>query len=337
MRLCVFGAGAIGGQLGALLARAGVEVSLVARGPHLAAMRAQGLTLISGEERFTVRVPCSDDPAELGPQDYVLVALKAHSVPPVVDRMRPLLGPQTAVITAVNGIPWWYFHKHGGPLDGHQVESVDPGGAQWRALGPERAIGCVVWQAAEIVEPGVVRHTYGNRMPLGEPDGSRSARATALSQALIAAGMKSPVRPRIRDEIWMKLWGNLSLNPVSLLTHATLGTLATEPGCRAIVRAMMVEGKAVGEALGIRFPMDVDARIDGAAEVGSHRTSMLQDLELGRPVELEALTGSVIELGRLVGVATPTIELVYHLARQRAREAGCYPEPAPPAATGGTA
>lgn len=327
MKLCVFGAGAIGGHLGAILARAGVEVSLVARGPHLQAIRANGLTVSTGEERFTVKLPASDDPADLGPQDYVLVALKAHSVPPVVERMAPLLRPDTAIVTAVNGIPWWYFYKHGGPHDGYQVASVDPGGKQWRLLGPERAIGCVVWQAADIVAPGVIQHTYGNRMPIGESDGSRSERAQALSKALIAAGMRSPVRPRLRDEIWMKLWGNLSFNPISLLTQATLATLATDPGCRQAVAALMREGKAVAEALGIKFPMDVEQRIDGAAEVGEHKTSMLQDLELGRPIELDALVGAVIELGRLAGVPTPALELVYHLTRQRAREAGCYPEP----------
>ncbi|MEQ9640998.1 MAG: 2-dehydropantoate 2-reductase [Alphaproteobacteria bacterium] len=328
MKLCVFGAGAIGGHLAVLLARAGVEVSLVARGPHLAAIKANGLTLIEQSgERETIELPASDDPADLGVQDYVLVALKAHSVPPIVERMAPLIGPDTAVVTAVNGIPWWYFHNHGGAFDGRQIESVDPGGKQWSMLGPERAIGCVVWQAAEIVEPGVIRHEYGTRMPLGEPDGSRSDRAQALSKALIAGGMRSPVRPRIRDEIWMKLWGNLSFNPISLLTHSTLKTLATDAGCRASVAALMREGKAVAEALGIKFPMDVEQRIDGAAEVGEHKTSMLVDLETARPIELDALVGAVIELGRLVEVPTPSLELVYHLTRQRAREAGCYPEP----------
>lgn len=327
MRLCVFGAGAIGGHLAVILARAGVDVSLVARGPHLAAIKANGLTLIDGDERHTVRLPASDDPADLGPQDYVLVATKAHSVPPMVEKMQPLLGPDTAVVTAVNGIPWWYFYKHGGPHDGRRLQSVDPGGRQWDGLGPQRVIGCCVWQAADIVEPGVVQHTYGNRMPIGEPDGSRSTRALALSRALIAAGMKSPVRPRLRDEIWMKLWGNLSFNPVSLLTRATLKTLATDSGLRGVIAALMREGESVGEALGISFAVDVEQRIDGAAEVGEHKTSMLQDLELGRPIELDALVGAVIELGRLVGVPTPALEMVYHLTRQRAREAGCYPEP----------
>ena len=329
MKVCIYGAGAIGGHIGAVLANAGVDVSLVARGPHLAAMRANGLTLVEGETRVTVRPRCSDDPAELGPQDYVFVALKAHSAPAVVGRMQPLLGPETAVVTAMNGIPWWYFHALGGALEGRRLEAVDPGAVQWDGLGPERAIGCVLWQAAEIVEPGVIALRYGNRTPLGEPDGSRSERVVRLSEAMAQAGLKAPVKRRIRDEIWMKLWGNLSFNPVSVLTHGTLLTIATDPGTRKVVRDMMVEAQAIGEKLGVRFAMDVDKRIEAAREVGHHKTSMLQDLELGRPMELEALVGVVIELGRLVGVPTPAIETIYALTRQRAREAGCYPEAAP--------
>jgi len=327
MKVCIYGAGAIGGQIGAMLARAGVEVSLVARGPHLAAIRAKGLTLLAEGERFTVHPRATQDPAELGPQDYVFVALKAHAAPAIVEAMQPLLGPETAVVTAMNGVPWWYFHGLSGPWEGHRLESVDPGGQQWRRLGPQRAIGCVLWQAAEILEPGVIELRYGNRTPLGEPDGSRSERVRRLSQAMIKAGIKSPVKTQIRDEIWVKLWGNVSFNPVSLLTHATLETLATDPGTRAVVRAMMVEAEAVAGRLGVRFAMDVDKRIEAAREVGAHKTSMLQDLELGRPIELEALVGAVIELGRLVGVPTPTVELVHGLTRRRAREAGCYPEP----------
>jgi 2-dehydropantoate 2-reductase len=326
VKVCVYGAGAIGGQVAAMLARRGVEVSVVARGPHLAAMRENGLTLITEDDRFTVRPRCSEDGRDLGPQDYLIVALKAHSVPPIVERLKPLLGPDTAVVTAANGAPWWYFHKHGGPLDGRRLESVDPGGRQWDAIGPERAIGCVLWQAAEIAEPGVIRLTHGNRMPLGEPDGSRSERVERLSKALIAAGLKSPVKTRIRDEMWMKLWGNLSFNPVSVLTHGTLERLAGDPDSQPVIRAMMVEARDIAGKLGVRFAMDVDKRIEAAREVGAHKTSMLQDLEFGRPIELDALVGVVIELGRLVGVPTPTIELVYGLVRQRARLAGCYPE-----------
>lgn len=326
MKVCVYGAGAIGGQVAAMLARSGADVSVVARGPHLAAMQANGLTLVTEDDRFTVRVRCSQDGRDLGPQDYLIVALKAHSVPPIVDRLKPLLGPDTAVVTAANGVPWWYFHEHGGPHDGKRLETVDPGGGQWNVVGPERAIGCVLWQAAEIVEPGVIKLTHGNRMPLGEPDGRRSERVERLSKALLAAGLKSPVKTRIRDEIWMKLWGNLSFNPVSVLTCGTLEQIAGDPDSKPVVRAMMVEARAIAELLGVKFAMDVDKRIDVARAVGAHKTSMLQDLELGRPIELDALVGAVIELGRLVGAPTPTIELVYGLVRQRARVAGCYPE-----------
>ncbi|HJM48630.1 MAG TPA: 2-dehydropantoate 2-reductase [Alphaproteobacteria bacterium] len=320
MKIAVFGAGAIGGLLGARLAKVGADVTLIARGPHLAAMRAGGLTLIEADgSQSTVAVAATDDPAKAGPQDYVIVTLKAHSVAAVVADIAPLLGSETAVVWAVNGIPWWYFHGLAGNHENHRLECLDPDDVQWRGLGPERLIGCVVWWASEVVEPGVVRHEYGNRMPLGEPDGSRSARAKALSQLLIEAGFKSPLRPRIRNEIWMKLWGNLSFNPISALTAATMTGMATDPGTRAVARAMMAEAQQVAEALGAEFSIDVDTRIEGAAEVGDHRTSMLQDLERGRPLELEALVGAVAEMGRLVGKPTPTIDSVYALVAQRAR------------------
>jgi len=318
VRICVFGAGAIGGYMGAKLAQAGAEVSLVARGPHLAAMRERGLTLIEDGEAVTVPVRAAADPAELGPQDYVVITLKAHSVPAVVPAMHPLIGAGTTIVSGMNGVPWWYFHGVEGPLADTRLESVDPGGVQWDGLGPDRVLGCVVYPAAEVAEPGVVRHIEGNRFSLGEPDGSRSERATRLSEALAAAGLRAPVRPRIRDEIWVKLWGNLSFNPISALTLATLDVICADPGTRKVARDMMVEAQAVAETLGVRFPIDVDRRIDGAAAVGAHRTSMLQDLEAGRPMEIEALVGSVAELARLTGVATPTIDAVLALVRLRA-------------------
>jgi 2-dehydropantoate 2-reductase len=324
MRICIFGAGAIGGYMGAKLAKAGADVSLVARGPHLAAMREKGLTLIEEEGTFTVPVRASDDPAELGPQDYVVVTLKAHSVPPVVPKMRPLIGNDTTVVSGVNGIPWWYFYGVDGPLAGTRLESVDPGGAQWEGFGPERVLGCVVYPAAEVSEPGTIRHIEGNRFSLGEPSGEKSERAVRLSEALQAAGLKAPVRPRIRDEIWVKLWGNLSFNPISALTYATLDVLCTDEGTRKVARDMMVEAQAIAERLGVKFPIDVDRRIDGGAAVGAHRTSMLQDLEAGRPMEIDALVASVQELGRLVEVPTPTIDTVLALVRLRGRVAGLY-------------
>ncbi|TCO70846.1 2-dehydropantoate 2-reductase [Rhodovulum euryhalinum] len=326
MKICVFGAGAIGGYMGAKLAQAGAKVSLVARGPHLAAMQEKGLRLIEEESGTDVTVPvtASDNAADLGPQDYVIVTLKAHSVPPVVDKMKPLIGEGTTIVSGVNGVPWWYFHKIGGPLEGTRLASVDPGDAQWNGFGPDRVLGCVVYPAAEVIEPGVVKHIEGNRFSLGEPDGSKSERAVRLSEALAAAGLKAPVRPKLRDEIWVKLWGNLSFNPISALTHATLDVLCTDPGTRGVARAMMLEAQQIAEALGVKFPIDVDRRIDGGAAVGAHRTSMLQDLDMGRPMEIDALVRSVQELGRVTGTPTPTIDTVLALVTLRARVAGLY-------------
>lgn len=325
MKICVFGAGAIGGYMGVKLAQAGADVSLVARGPHLAAMQDRGLTLIeeAGQET-TARVRAAEDPADLGVQDYVIVTLKAHSVPPVVPRMQPLIGPGTTIVSGVNGVPWWYFHKIGGAYEGTRLASVDPGNAQWDGFGPDRVLGCVVYPAAEVIAPGVIKHIEGNRFSLGEPDGSKSERALALSAALSEAGLKAPVRPRLRDEIWVKLWGNLSFNPISALTHATLDVLCTDTGTRAVARGMMLEAQQVAEKLGVKFPIDVERRIDGGAAVGAHRTSMLQDLDLGRPLEIDALVGSVQELGRVTETPTPTIDTVLALVQLRARSAGLY-------------
>jgi 2-dehydropantoate 2-reductase len=324
MKICIFGAGAIGGYMGAKLASAGMDVSLIARGPHLEAMRTNGLTLIEDGKTSTHAVRASDSAAELGPQDYVIITLKAHSVPGVVDVMQPLFGPDTAVVMGVNGVPWWYFYKLEGPFEGQRVAKVDPGDKQWNGIGPERVIGCVVYPAADVPEPGVIQHIEGNRFTLGEPDGEKSERAAALSKALSEAGLKAPVRPKIRDEIWVKLWGNLSFNPISVLTLATLDVVCTDPGTRAVARAMMLEAQEIAQRLGVKFPIDVDRRIDGGASVGAHRTSMLQDLEKGRPMEIDALVGAVQELGRIVDVPTPTIDTVLGLVTLRARVAGCY-------------
>ena len=325
MKICIFGAGAIGGYMAVKLVQAGADVSLVARGPHLAAMRDNGLTLIEEDgHETTVAVRASDDPAELGVQDYVIVTLKAHSVPPVVARMQPLIGPNTTIVSGVNGVPWWYFHGLEGPYQGTRLASVDPGDAQWNGFGPDRVLGCVVYPAAEVIRPGVIKHIEGNRFSLGEPDGSKSERATALSQALAAAGLKAPVRPRIRDEIWVKLWGNLSFNPISALTHATLDVLCTDPGTRSVARGMMVEAQEIAEKLGVKFPIDVDRRIDGGAAVGAHRTSMWQDLDAGRPMEIDALVSAVQELGKLTQTPTPTIDTVLALVQLRAKTAGLY-------------
>jgi 2-dehydropantoate 2-reductase len=318
MKICIFGAGAIGGYMGAKLAAAGADVSLVARGPHLAALQSKGLTLIEEGHSTTHKVRATDDARSLGPQDYVILTLKAHSVPAVVGQITPLLGEGSTLVSGVNGVPWWYFHRLGGPLEGTRLKSVDPGNLQWDGFGPDRVLGCVVYPAAEVTEPGTVTHIEGNRFSLGEPSGERSARAEALSRALTAAGLKAPVRPRLRDEIWVKLWGNLSFNPISALTHATLDVLCTDPGTRAVARAMMVEAQTIAEKLGVTFPIDVDRRIDGGAAVGAHRTSMLQDLLAGRPLEIDALVAAVVELGQLTDTPTPTIDTVLALVRQRA-------------------
>jgi len=326
VRIAIFGAGAIGGLLGARLAAAGADVSLVARGPHLAAMRERGLELRAGGKSILTRPRVSDSAAELGPQDYVVITLKAHSVAPAIQSMLPMFGPETAVVWGVNGLPWWYFYGLDGPWRDLRLASVDPGNRQWDGIGPERAIGCVVYPAAEVIEPGVIELVEGDRFTLGEPDGGRSARVTRLSEALIAAGFKAPVRPRIRDEIWIKLWGNLSFNPISALTTATLDAIVGDGETRAIARAMMVEAQTIAERLGIRFPITVDKRIEGAGAVGAHKTSMLQDLERGRPIEIGALVDAVRELGAITAVPTPTIDIVAGLLRLRARVAGCLPE-----------
>jgi 2-dehydropantoate 2-reductase len=326
MKICIFGAGAIGGFVGAKLAAKGdMSVSLVARGPHLAAMRENGLTLKEDGGETIVKPRATNDPAELGPQDHVFLALKAHSIPGVLDSLKPLIGPDTAVVTAQNGVPWWYFYKHGAALDGRRIEAVDPGGKIWDAIGPERAIGCVTYPAAEIEAPGVIRHVEGDRFVLGEPSGKKTERLAALAKVMVAAGLRAPVRPQIRSEIWVKLWGNLSFNPISALTGGTLEEIAGDAGTRAVARAMMVEAQAIAEALGVNFPIDVDKRIEGAKAVGAHKTSMLQDLERGRPMEIDALVTAVQELGRLTGKPTPAIDIVLALARQRAQVAGCYP------------
>ncbi|MEZ5923727.1 MAG: 2-dehydropantoate 2-reductase [Hyphomicrobiaceae bacterium] len=324
MRICIFGAGAIGGYMGVRLIEAGADVTFLARGPHLAAMRQNGVTLISEGKETVVRPRLAATPEEAGPQDYVVITLKAHSIPGAAPEIAKLLASDTTLVTAVNGVPWWYFYKHGGPHDGTRLESVDPGGVLTRTLPPASCLGCIVYPAADVVRPGVIEHTYSNRFTLGEPDGSRSDRATRFADMMIKGGLKSPVRPRIRDELWMKLWGNLAFNPLSALTTATLDRLATEPGSRGVARSMMVEAQAIAEKLGVRFAIDVDKRIEGAAEVGAHKTSMLQDLERGRPMEIDALLGAVVEMGRLTDTATPICDAVLALVRQRATVAGLY-------------
>ena len=329
MKITIVGAGAIGGYLGAKLALAGEHVTFIARNQNLAAINARGFRLIQedGSALHAAQVRAVEDMADAGPQDAVLLTLKAHQVRDLLPGLRALFGPSTMVVTMINGVPWWYFHKLAGPYEGCTLSSVDPDGALAAAIEPERIIGSVVYPAAELVEPGVVRVIEGNRFTLGELDGRRSERIEALSQTFMRAGFKSPVARDIRAELWVKLWGNLSFNPISALTHATLEDICRFPPTRALAERMMTEAQAVAEALGVRFKITLAQRIAGAQAVGAHKTSMLQDVEHGRALELEALVGAVVELGRITSVPTPTIEAVYAavsllgqtLIRQRGR------------------
>ena len=326
MKVCIYGAGAIGGYLGVQLAQVpGVEVSLIARGAHLAAMRENGLKLLIGGQERVVPVTATDTPGDLGPQDTVIVALKAHQAWEAAEQMKPLLGPDTAVVTCQNGVPWWYFHGLEGRCADRRLASVDPGDRQWNVVGPQRAIGCVVYPATEIVAPGIVKHIYGDKFALGEPDGSLSPRCRALGEALEAGGLTAPVLENIRDEIWLKLWGNLCFNPLSALTRATLDVVATDPATRALAKAMMTEAEAIARAHGADFRVDIERRINGAARVGAHRTSMLQDLERDRPLEIDALLTAVQEMGRMIGAKTPYIDSVLALVQQLGRSQGLYP------------
>lgn len=324
MKICIYGAGAIGGYMGACLAEAGYDVCLIARGEHKQAIQEKGLTLIIDGESRNYKIPVSDNPADFGPQDYVVITLKAHSVPHIADQLPVLFHEDTAVVSAVNGVPWWYFHALDGKYKDMRLETVDPGNKQWDVVGPGRIIGTVVYPACEMPGPGVIEHISGNKFSLGEPSGEKTDRVQKFSQALQAGGLRAPVKTNIRDEIWIKLWGNLSLNPISVLTSATLETICTDPGTRSVARNMMLEAQAIGEELGARFVVDVEKRLDGAKAVGAHRTSMLQDFERGRPMEIDALVSAVQELGQLTGKPTPTIDNILALVKLKAHEAGLY-------------
>ena len=327
MKFCVYGAGAIGGYLAVELALSGQEVCVIARGAHLEAIRKRGLTLkIHGGEKVA-KVPAHSDPRAFGCQDVVICALKAHQAFESAAAFAPLLGPGTCVLTAMNGIPWWYFYKSGGPFEGRHLQSIDPGGRQWNIIGAQRAIGCVVEPACEVIAPGVIAHHEFNRFIIGEPDGSRSARVQELSKVLTAATFDAPVRDNIRWNIWLKLWGNVCFNPISALTGATLGTMTGDPDLRALCKTMMQETQAVNEALDVHIPADMmERRLTGAGSATGHKMSMLQDLERGRSLEIDALVGVVQELGRLTSIRTPVIDAVLALIKERARAAGLYGE-----------
>jgi 2-dehydropantoate 2-reductase len=332
VRIVVAGAGAIGAYIGARLARAGADVVLFARGPHLRAMQERGVRVISPDGDFEARPEVAGTLAEIGTADVVFLGVKAHSLPPLAPQLHPVLGPETVVVSTQNGIPWWYFQGSGGELEGFRLERVDPGGVVSSAIEPRRVLGSLVYFSTDIVEPGVVHHTEGNRISLGEPDGTRSERSRTIAEALGAAGFRCPITTRIRHEIWVKLLGNVAFNPISALTGGTLVELTRHPEVSRLVREVMTETEAVAARLGIELPISIDQRIAGAEKVGAHKTSMLQDLEAGRPMELEAVVGAVVELGDRLGVPMPATRAVYACARllDDRRQQRVIPEPGRP-------
>lgn len=321
MKICVVGAGAIGGFIAAKLALAGEDVTVIDRGVHLDAIRENGLKLImrDGTEHVATNLRATDKLKEAGAQDVVILALKSNQIESVAQEMPALFSRNTLVVTTQNGIPWWYFHDHGGQFGGRRVETVDPTGLISANIPAERVIGCVVYPAAEITAPGVIRHIEGDRFPVGELSGAETERVKVISQMFINAGFKSPVLPDIRSEIWLKLWGNLSFNPISALTHSTLVDICQFPPTRQVAATMMTEAQAVAHRLGIEFRVPLEKRIAGAEKVGKHKTSMLQDVESGRAVEIDALVGAVVELGKLTKTPTPTIEVIYACVRLLAK------------------
>ncbi|MEV7866175.1 2-dehydropantoate 2-reductase [Streptomyces sp. NPDC088124] len=321
MKVAVVGAGAIGAYVGAALHRAGADVHLIARGPHLAAMRQYGVQVRSPRGDFTARVHATDRPDGIGPVDYVFLGLKANSYAACGPLVAPLLQERTAVVAAQNGIPWWYFHGHGGPYDGRRVESVDPAGSVSAVLPPGRAIGCVVYAATELAGPGVVRHLEGTRFSIGEPDRSVSARCLEFGEAMRTGGLKCPVEPELREDIWIKLLGNISFNPISALTRATMREMCLHRSTREVIELMMVESLRVAAALGCHPAISVERRLAGAERVGDHRTSTLQDLEKGKPLELDVLLAAVVELAEITGTDVPTLRTVGAISDLLARGA----------------
>ena len=315
MKIVIAGAGAIGGYIGARLAKSGADVVLFARGPHLEAMQKRGLRVISPDGDFEVPVNATGDLASIGQADVIFLGVKAHALTALAPQLRPLFGPDTAVVSTQNGIPWWYFQGIGGELDGLRLERVDPGGVIAAAIEPRRVVGSLAYFATDIVEPGVIRHTEGNKLSFGEPDGTKSDRARKIAEPLIAAGFRCPINQRFRHEIWVKLLGNVAFNPISALTRGTLEELARDPDVSSVVRALMAETEAVAGKLNIELPISIEQRMAGAEKVGAHKTSMLQDFEAGRPLEIEAIVGAVVELGEKLGVPMPATRTVYACAK----------------------
>src|SRR5881392_2298411 len=311
MKFAIVGAGAIGAFLGAMLARADEDVTLIARGPHLRAMQQHGIRIRGELGEFQVAARATDNVASIGEVDVVVLTLKTHSVPAIAASLQPLLGPNTAVLTAQNGFPWWYFYGHGGEWEGTRLESVDPGGVISQHIDPSRVVGCVVYPSTEIVEPGVVWHAEGNRFAIGEPDGSKSERCRRIADSLIKAGLRCPIRTDIRHDMWVKLMGNVAYNPISALTRATLIEIVRCPETRNLAAAIMSEAESVARNLGIEMGVSIEQRLEGAEKVGQHKTSMLQDIEAGKPTELEAIVGAIIELGDKLGVELTNTRSVY--------------------------
>jgi 2-dehydropantoate 2-reductase len=315
VRIAIAGAGAIGGYIGARLAKNGADVVLFARGPHLRAMQEHGLRVLSPDGDFEVKPQATGDLASIGHVDVVFLGVKAHGLTALAPQLKPLFGPDTSVVSTQNGIPWWYFQNYGGELDGLHLERVDPGGAIAAAIEPRRVVGSLAYFATDIVEPGVIRHTEGNKISFGEPDRTKSERCRTIAAPLIAAGFRCPITQRFRHEIWVKLLGNIAFNPISALTGGTLEELARDPDTSLVIRELMAETEAVAAKLNIELPITIDQRMAGAEKVGPHKTSMLQDLEAGRPMELEAIVGAVVELGDRVGVPMPATRTVYACAK----------------------
>jgi 2-dehydropantoate 2-reductase len=327
MKFLIVGAGAIGAYLGARMARADLDVTLFSRGPHLKAMQEHGVRVKSAEGDFEARPRIVGSLEEAGVADVVFLGVKAHSLPQLTPQLRPVLGPETTVVSTQNGIPWWYFQGLGGEWEGLRLERIDPGGVISAAIEACRVIGSIVYFSTEITAPGVIQHTDGNRISIGEPDGTRSERCRSIAEALTASGLRCPITTHIRQEIWVKILGNASLNPVSALTRATLVQILRDPGVADVIRNIMQEVEAVSKKLGMELPVSIDQRMAGAEKVGEHKTSMLQDLEAGRPMELEALVGSVVELGEKVGVPMTHTQAVYNCAKLLGRSSLATPQP----------
>ena len=326
MNICVFGAGAIGGYIGCCLSKAGANVSLIARGPHKEAIEKNGLTLITGNSSETFNLKVTENPKELETQDYIIIGVKAHAIAGIVENLKPLLNKNTSILSAVNGIPWWYFYKANSNtiLENTHIDSVDPDGIIWKNINPERALGCVVYPACEIEKPGVIKHIEGNRFSLGEPSGINTDRLKILSDLFIKGGLKAPQKKNLRDEIWIKLWGNCSFNPISAITGASLDIIGNDPSSRVLIKQMMEECQKVGEAVGVHFGVSIDKRIDGASSIIGHKPSTRQDIEMKRPLEIDPIMSAIIEIGNKLRIPTPMLKHINSILKLKADYLGLY-------------